>query len=139
MKVFTFRYQKNIRKNVLSEMREVMRTKKSKVHENEMLCDSVEAILKCVSKSRMEAFLAIVEYNPSSIYELAQILEKNQANVLRDVNALESMGLIRLFPVKEGNREKLKPEALYDMVVVELGQHLQVHSSDQKNVLKKAI
>lgn len=122
MRVFKFRYQKGVRKRVLSEMREVMRSGIPKVHNDEMLCDSLESLFRCFSKSRMEAFMAIVEHRPESVYELAQILEKDQANVLKDVKVLEGIGLIKLVPVKDGNREKLKPEPLYDLVSVEMGQ-----------------
>lgn len=122
MRVFKFRYQKGVRKRVLSEMREVMRSGIPKVHNDEMLCDSLESLFRCFSKSRMEAFMAIVEHKPESVYELAQVLEKDQANVLKDVKALEGIGLIKLVPVREGNREKLKPEPLYDLVSVEMGQ-----------------
>ena len=122
MKVFTFRYQKGIRKKVLSEMKEVIRTGRPQIHDNEMFCDSVESLLKCISKSRMEAFLAIIEHKPDSVYELAQALGKDQANVLKDAKALESMGLIELQPVKDGSRERLKPKALYDSIAVEMGQ-----------------
>ena len=135
MKVFTFRYQKGIRKKVLSEMKEVMRTGRPKVHNNEMLCDSVESLLQCISKSRMEAFLAIIEHKPESVYELAQALGKDQANVLKDAKALEGMGLIELKPVKDGNRERLKPKPLFDAVVVEMGQQ----SVEEAPPRKKAV
>ncbi len=136
MKIFTFRYQKGIRKKVLSEMKDVIRSGKRNVHDDEMLCDSVESILKCISKSRMEAFLAIIEHKPESVYELGQILQKDQANLHKDVKALEGMGLIRLKSIKDGTREKLKPEALYDRVVVEMGQ---VEADDEEPPRKKAV
>lgn len=135
MKVFTFRYQKGIRKKVLSEMKEAMRTGRPKIHDDEMLCDSVESLLKCISKSRMEAFLAIIEHKPESVYELARSLEKDQANVLKDAKALETMGLIELRPIKDGNRERLLPVALFDAVAVEMGQQ----SFEQAPPRKKAV
>ena len=45
-------------------------------------------------------------------------MQKDPGNVLKDVKALEGLGLIRLVPVK-GERERLKPEALFDKIVFE--------------------
>ena len=119
MKVFTFKYESNPRKSALVHMKKAIATGTPDIKDDEMVCDSFETMLKLISKSRFEVFAAVVEKKPGSLYELAQHLKKDQANVLKDARALESLGLIRLKPVKEGAREKLTPEALYDKIVFE--------------------
>ena len=119
MKVFTFRYESNPRKKAMERMKKVIATGVPDIRNDELVCDSFETMLKLISKSRFEVFAAVVEYKPGSLYELAQHLKKDQANVLKDARALEALGLIRLKSVKEGAREKLTPEALYDKIVFE--------------------
>lgn len=119
MKVFTFKYESNPRKKALERMKKAISTQVPDIRDNEMICDSLETMLKLMSKSRFEVFAAIVEHKPNSLYELAQQLKKDQANVLKDAKVLESLELIRLVPIKDGAREKLKPEALYDKIIFE--------------------
>jgi predicted transcriptional regulator len=119
MKIFTFRYESNPRKKAMERMKKVIATGVPDIRNDELVCDSFETMLKLISKSRFEVFAAIVEHKPASLYELAGYLKKDQANVLKDARALESLGLIRLKPIKEGGREKLTPQALYDKIVFE--------------------
>lgn len=119
MKIFTFRYEKYPSKSAFKRMKEAVTSGIRSIRMNELVCDSLEAMLKVMSKARFEVFVAIVEQKPSSLYELATMLNKDQANVLKEAKALEALKLIRLIPLREGNREKLKPEALYDKVVFE--------------------
>ena len=69
-----------------------------------------------MSKSRFDVFAAIVEHKSESLYELAKVLDKDASNVLRDAKALELLGLIKLIPTKDGDRERLKPVANYDKI-----------------------
>lgn len=119
MKIFTFRYEKNPKKSALAAMKNAIKTGRADVREDELICDSMDAMLKIMSKARFEVFAAIVERKPDSLYELAKVLDKDQGNVLRDVKSLEALGLIRLVPVKDGERERLKPESSYDKIVIE--------------------
>ncbi len=119
MKIFTFRYEKNPRKSAISAMKAAIKTGKPDIRDNELVCDSMDAMLKIMSKARFEVFAAIVENKPESLYELAKILDKDQGNVLRDVKSLESLGLVKLVSAKDGKRERLKPESSYDKIVIE--------------------
>lgn len=119
MKVFTFRYEKNPKKSALTAMRQAIKTGKTDVREHELVCDSMESMLKIMSKARFELFAAIVEHKPGSMYELAEVLEKDHANVLRDVKSLEALGLIKLKSLKDGARGRFKPEPVYDKIILE--------------------
>lgn len=119
MKIFTFRYERNPKKSALEAMKHAIKTGKADIHDDELVCDGMDAMLKLMSKSRFDVFAAIVEHKPHSLYELAKALEKDPGNVLRDTKALESLGLIKLTTIKDGEREKLKPQALYDKIIFE--------------------
>lgn len=119
MKIFTLRYEKNPKRSALAAMKTAVKTGRPDVRSDELVCDSMDAMLKIMSKARFEVFAAIVEHKPESLYELAEALEKDHANVLRDVKSLESLGLIRLVPAKDGERGRFKPETLFDKIVME--------------------
>lgn len=120
MKIFTFRYQKNPIKSALAEMKKVIETGGSQIMENEMICDSSDVMNKIMSSSRLDLFVVIVERQPGSLYELAQILGKDQSQVLKDSKTLESLGLIELVEVTSEGRAKLRPKALYDKIIFEV-------------------
>jgi predicted transcriptional regulator len=113
------RYEKNPKRSVLEAMKRAINTGVPDIRGDELVCDSMEAMLKIMTRSRFEAFAAIVEKRPNSVYELARVLGKDQGNVLRDVKSLESLGLIKLKSVKDGERERLMPMPLYNKIVLE--------------------
>ena len=119
MKVFTFRYEEKPLKKAFARMRKVIESGVPDIRQNEMTCDSLHSMLDVMSKSRFETFAAIVEHRPESLYGLAKILDKDQAQVHRDARALEALGLIQLESIQEGRREKLKPKADYDRITFE--------------------
>lgn len=119
MKVFTFRYEKNPGKSALEAMKRAIKTGEADIRDDELVCDSMDAMLKLMSKSRFDVFAAIMERKPRSLYELAKVLNKDAGNVLRDAKVLESLGLIKLVTTKDGDRERLRPQALYDKIVFE--------------------
>ncbi len=119
MKIFTVRYLKNPKKSVLEAMKRAIETGVPDVKGDELICDSMEAMLKIMTRSRFEAFAAIVENHPHSVYELAKALDKDQGNVQRDVKALEQLGLVKLKSVKDGDRERLMPVPQYEKIVLE--------------------
>jgi predicted transcriptional regulator len=118
MRVFKFRYERNPKKSVLNAMKKAIKSGIPDIHNDEMICDSMSSMLKLMSKSRFDVFAAIVEHKPNSLFELANVMGKDPGNVLKDAKALEGLGLIRLTPIK-GERERLKPEALFDKILFE--------------------
>ena len=120
MKVFTFRYEKNPIASAMQKMDRAVKTGTPEVHPDEMVCASYELMNKVMSPSRLDIFVAIVENRPESLYELAQILSKDQSQVLKDTKTLESLGLVKLVPNKDGGRERSKPEPLYEKIVFEV-------------------
>jgi len=119
MKVFTVKYEKHPKKMALESMKRAISSGIPDIKGDELVCDSMEAMLKIMTRSRFEAFAAVVEGRPNSVYELAKALDKDQGNVLRAVKALESLGLVKLKAVKDGDRGRLVPVPLYDKIVLE--------------------
>lgn len=120
MRIFTFKYDKNPLRSAMSEMKKVIQTEVPHIKEDEMICDSSEIMNKIMSPARLDLFVTIVEQQPGSLYELAQILGKDQSQVLKDSKTLESLGLIELVEVSGEGRAKLRPKALYDKIVFEV-------------------
>ena len=60
-----------------------------------------------MTEGRLQVFYAIADQQPTSMYQLALLLKRDQANVLRDVKALEAMKLVKLVSKKDGDRERL--------------------------------
>ena len=120
MKVFTFKYKRALDSMVLSEMKMTIDSGKTSIYSDILFFDSLNDLMRSASKARLELFQSIKEKKPQSLYELAQMIGKDQSYVLRESRALESMGLINLVETKNGGRDRLRPEALYDKIVIEV-------------------
>jgi len=66
-------------------------------------------LAKIFSPERMRLMLAIRDHQPESVYELAKLLDRAPANVLRDVHELKDLGILEL---KKSRREGRKQEIL---------------------------
>ncbi len=122
MKTFTFRYDPDASLNDLfSRAIRAAKSKTPDVHPNVLASKSVSSLLQAMSAGRIELFYAIASKRPDSIYHLAQLIERDSANVIRDVKTLEQIGLIELVPEKDGDRERLRPVAKYDRIVFDFG------------------
>ncbi len=142
MKTFTFKLDTSISlRGMFNDFKEVMATPgKTAIEKDSITSQTIEAILTSMTKSRLDLFYCIARSKPGSLYELAKILDRDQANVLRDTKALEAMGIIKLNPTKEHGRDKLEPIALYDRIVFDFGATLaksKRHLKREKTNLKK--
>jgi len=119
MKTFTFRYDPHPRKSAMASISKSLKTGAIDVERDSIACKSMDDMMKLMTKTRFQVFTAIVEQAPESLTDLAEVLEKDLGNVLRDTKVLESLGLIKLqkFPGRRG--EKIKPVALYRRIVFE--------------------
>jgi predicted transcriptional regulator len=117
LKTFTLKLNKTPIKKMMTELRQAIRTKIPNVHDNELLCGSIEAMTDAISKSKLEAFAAIVEHKPRTLRELATILGKDVGNISRDVKGLELLGLIDLVPDKTVGPRAIRPVAKFDKIL----------------------
>jgi len=122
MKTFTFRYDAQATPDSLfSKLEQVAKTGAPDVRKDEISSNSLHAILSAMTEGRLQVFYGIADYAPASMYQLAQLLKRDSANVLRDVKTLEAMKLVKLVSEKDGDRERLRPVANYDRIVFDFG------------------
>lgn len=135
MKTFTFRYDSRATpKGMFAAIKKAAKTKAPNIERNDTASNSINAILSTMTAGRIELFYGIAHNSPSSIYQLSQILKRDHANVLRDVKVLEGLGLIQLVADKEGERERLRPVALYDRIVFDFGNAKSTHPPGSKGI-----
>lgn len=79
----------------LQEIEKTLRTgKRVRVQGTELVFASLADMAKALTPKRLEVLRLIRRYQPSSVRELAQIAKRDPKNVLTDVKALETLGLI---------------------------------------------
>ena len=122
MKTFTFRYDSNATPDDLfARIGQAAKSGIADVRKDETASNSIHAILSAMTEGRLQVFYVIADQQPSSMYQLAQVLQRDQADVLRDVKALEAMSLIALVSEKDGDLEGLRPVTSYDRIVFDFG------------------
>lgn len=122
MKTFTFKFDPNVSlKQMFDEFKKAMNSKTNRIEEDTVLSPSIDAIFSSMNKTKLDLFYCIAQMKPTSLYHLAKLLDRDYANVLRDAKSLEMIGLIELRKNSEGERDKLRPIALYDRIVFDFG------------------
>jgi predicted transcriptional regulator len=122
MKTFTFRYDPTATPDALfSDIARAAKTRVANIRKDEMPSNSIHAILSVMTEGRLQLFYAIADHQPASLYQLAQLLKRDQANVLRDVKSLEAMKLVTLIAEVDGGRDRLRPVVNYDRIVFDFG------------------
>ena len=103
-----------------SEWKMALKGKKRSIQKKEdLIFISLETIAKVFSKTRMEILRAVIHQKPKSIYELAQLVERDFKNVHADIKLLADIGLVEL--KKSGDSRKgLIPIALFSGIDLDL-------------------
>jgi predicted transcriptional regulator len=81
-----------------------------------VIVNKLDTIYRVANPARLDILTCLVEKKPNNIQELVQLLQRDYANVWRDVQALNSLRVIKL--KKEG--KEIKPIALYEKITIEL-------------------
>lgn len=109
-------------KEFFNEIKEVWnkleKGEKVKKHEG-ISFTNLDVMRKVFTEERLRILKTIKKDHPSSIYELAKILERDIKNTFDDVQYLAEMGLIELKKSKVG-REKITPLVNYDKILLEI-------------------
>ena len=122
MKTFTFRYNpKATPKDLFARVEQAAKTGVPDLEKDELSSNSINALLSTMTAGRIQLFYAIANQNPDSMYQLAQLLERDHPNVIRDVKVLEGVGLVKLVAEKDGERERMRPVALYERIIFDFG------------------
>ena len=123
MKTFTFRYDPSVKtlKDMGNRMDRAVKTGVPDIQsDDELRSGSIKNLLAVATENRINLFMAIVEKQPGSLYELAQILGKDQSYILKEAKTLEALGLISLEKIEGEGRPKLKPISNYDHIVIDI-------------------
>lgn len=120
MKTFTFRYDRKATfKGTLDQMLKAAKSGRAHIEKNEIRSASFKAILAVATENRLELFRLIHEEAPESVYNLAKLFDRDLSYVSKEVRVLAGLGLIKLRKEIVRGRERLKPIALYDRIVVD--------------------
>lgn len=81
--------------------------------------ESVEALRKALTPLRLEIIKTIRDQLPSSIYELAKMMKRDQRNIHQHVLSLAELGLVELKRSQHG-RENIVPIVSYNEIDVRI-------------------
>ena len=104
--------------DVLYNAREVMKKleRGAKVKkESGIYFENLAAFRRVITEKRLEMLHVIKERHPSSVYELAKMLDRDIKNVNMDLEYLKEVGLVEIRRSKE-KRERVIPEVNYDVI-----------------------
>ena len=104
--------------DVLGNAREVMKRleRGEKVKkESGIYFENLDAFRRTLTEKRLEMLHVIKEKHPSSVYQLAKILNRDIKNVNMDLEYLREVGLVEIKRSKE-KRERVIPEVNYDVI-----------------------
>lgn len=122
MKTYTFRYDPEATLEQAGQrMLRAARGGKPHIRKDEMACSDLKTLLKIAREGRLEIFQAILNQKPDSIHALAKIVNKDHSYVFRECQVLEGFGLVNLEKTEGDGRPKVRPVALYDRIVFDMG------------------
>jgi predicted transcriptional regulator len=82
IKTFTFKYDSAISlAGTFARMNEAVLTGKPYIQKDCSIVNSIEAIYRSMTKSRLELFQCLVDKQPNSLYQLAKLLKRDYAGV----------------------------------------------------------
>ena len=80
-----------------------------RIHGTELVFASLADMAQALTPKRLELLRLIRRHQPSSVRELAQLAGRDLKNVLADVKALETLGLVK----SEGKQKERHRKALH--------------------------
>ena len=93
--------------------------KPSLAAKNTLVFSSVADYQKFMTEQKVAILAAIISKGPTSIYQLAQLVERDFANVQRDCTALAAMGFVRLDETGDAKKSKT-PRLAFDYTRIEI-------------------
>ena len=82
---------------------------------------SDRALVRSILSNEKARLLHVLKTKqPNSIYETAKILGRDFKSVRQDIKTLEKFGLVEMIPLHKGNREKLKPLVVLDVLEIKI-------------------
>ena len=121
MKTMTFKYRPNNKKKSLADMEKAI-AGKPQVFEDTIFFESLDLVDSFISPMKAKIIRAIQKHSPQSLYELAQVLDKDQGYIQKEVKFLEGLGVLEIESVKDAGRTRSVPKVLYDKFIIDLNE-----------------
>lgn len=80
----------------------------------------ISLLRSLLSNEKAKLLHALKVNQPNSIYQLAKILNRDFKSVRQDIAMLEQFGFIEMIPIHKGNRKKLKPLLVVDVLDIKV-------------------
>jgi ATP-dependent DNA helicase RecQ len=80
---------------------------------------SLKALLSVATENRLQLLQLLHNNKPESLYELSKLFDSDISYISREVKVLEGLGLVKLVTEIANGRERLKPVALYDRIILD--------------------
>ena len=93
--------------------------RREEFEEEKIVVESLDVLRKILTPERMRILQVIKNEKPNSIYELAKLLGRDRAAVIRDLEVLQKIGLVEISEEKD-ERGRKKPIVPYDEIVVKI-------------------
>jgi predicted transcriptional regulator len=95
--IFIFRYDPDSSfEGMFKEFWDAVDGNKQSVEPHVVRSNSIEALTTNMTRNRLNLFATLVKKKPTSLTELARLLQKDYTVVRRDAHILEGMGIIKL-------------------------------------------
>jgi predicted transcriptional regulator len=95
---------------------------KPQVFPDTVFFESLDLVNSFINPMKAKIIRAIQKHNPQSLYELAQILDKDQAYIQKEVKFLEGPGVLEIESVNDAGRTRSVPKVLYDQFIIDLNE-----------------
>ena len=127
--IIKFESWETFKKKVTSSLKEKQKSVQSK---GTLVFNSVTDYQKFMSEQKLAILAMIISKKPASIYQLAQLVDRDFANVQRDCVALESMGFIKFVIGKDAKGSKAPRLAFdYRKILVQMPNLTYSHQFDE--------
>ncbi len=105
-----------------TEIKQSLKSKKKNIqNKSSIYFDSIESYRKFMTLQKIEILSVIAQQSPSSIYELAKMVDRSFSAVFKDCASMESTGFIQL--IESGDSKNTKKPALsfdYNLVHIDI-------------------
>lgn len=120
MKALTLRYQYYDKGFVFDVIRDAIKGE-GKIEDDVVYFNDIASMYKFLSPGRVALLSVIKNSNPQSIYELSQMMGKDQGYISKEIKFLKEMGILDLISNTKDGRERLVPVLKFDRVIFDVG------------------
>lgn len=107
------------KKKINKELKEIDIGKAKNLKEDSISFQSLDQLRKFLTPKRLELLRVIKHKKPSSMYELAKLVDRTSENVSTDIKFLEQLGFVEVDRIHD-IRKKSVPEVTYDKMTLEI-------------------